>query len=217
MKRHLVLTKDQSPTFYVPELDEHYHSVHGALAESNHVFINAGLKPAHQRNSEVKVLEMGLGTGLNAWLSLKYGYQNSISIHYHGLEKYPLSIPEAESISFDKDESDFIKIHHSAWQKEIDITPGFRLYKDQVDLLSFTPRGEYDLIYFDAFAPSAQPELWSEEIFRKLHSCMKTDGILVTYCVKGQVRRNMKAAGFRVEKIPGPPGKREMARAFKAK
>lgn len=217
MKRELVITKDNSPTLFVPELDEHYHSVHGALAESRHVFIGAGLNLFAGSKTELKILEMGFGTGLNAWLSWKEADRAGFKLRYHSLEKYPVTIEEANSLKFvdELQVNEFLKLHESPWQKWQDLSPFFSLCKDQVDLRSFEPILKYDLVYFDAFAPSAQSELWTKQVFEKLFKSMEDGGILVTYCVKGEVRRNMKAAGFEVEKIPGPPGKREMARARK--
>ena len=133
------------------------------------------------------------------------------------IEKYPLASEEAEAVNYVKDErsSEFMKLHEVPWQQWNQITPSFHLLKDQVDLRDFVPVGTYHLIYFDAFAPSAQSELWTGEVFQELFNCLEPGGCLVTYCVKGEVRRTMQAAGFQVEKIPGPPGKREMARAWK--
>lgn len=215
MKRHLVITKDQSPTLFVPELDEHYHSIHGAMAESLHVFIEAGFKAVTNKSQTIRILEIGFGTGLNAWLSLQYAKESNIKVDYHGVEKYPVSLEEAQSIHYDKEDHYFLSLHESSWQEWHLVNKDFRLFKDQQDLLQFTPIPPYDLVYFDAFAPSAQPELWTIAVFEKLINCMRPGGILVTYCVKGEVRRSMKSAGFVVEKIPGPPGKREMARATK--
>ena len=215
MKRHQVITKDQSPTLFVPELNEHYHSIHGALAESLHVFIEAGLKALNPNNGQLAILEMGFGTGLNAWLTLTNHSTQGVDIQYHGIEKYPLNEEEFSAIQYKTDDPSFLLLHQSPWQQWHPINAHFKLFKDQVDLINFKPNAEYDLVYFDAFAPSAQPQLWSIDIFQKIYHSMKPGGIMVTYCVKGDVRRNMKAAGFSVEKIPGPPGKREMARARK--
>lgn len=219
MKRELIITKDNSPTLFVPELDEHYHSVHGALGESMHVFIKAGLQELIDQNSRLNILEMGLGTGLNAWLTLQESAVYNCEIYYHGLEKYPITTEEAGQLWKNTDNPDegLNQIHLAPWNKWVEIQPGFQLMKEQVDLKQFSSDLRYDLVYYDAFAPSAQPDLWTTEIFVKLFQLMKPGGLLVTYCVKGDVRRSMKAAGFEVEKIPGPPGKREMARAWKNK
>lgn len=201
----------------MPELDEHYHSVHGAMAESLHVFINAGLRLFSGHKEELNLLEMGFGTGLNAWLSWQEADRIGLKIRYHGIEKYPVNEDEAQRLRFVKDSMmfDFLKLHQTSWQQWNDLSNYFSVFKDQVDLRAFEPLKKYNLVYFDAFAPSAQPGLWTREVFEKLYLCMESGGILVTYCVKGEVRRNMKAAGFHVEKIAGPPGKREMARAWK--
>ena len=218
MKRQLVQTKDQSATIFVPELDEHYHSVHGALAESEHVYISAGLKALPENLTEINLLEMGFGTGLNAWLTLRETRDSPKTIRYHAIEKYPLALAEAESLNYAQgsDQGDFMALHRLEWGAWHQLNEAFGILKENTDLRNFESSLQYNLIYFDAFAPSAQPSLWSRAIFEKLYDLMADDGVLVTYCVKGEVRRNMAAAGFAVEKIPGPPGKREMARAFKS-
>lgn len=222
MKREWVRTADQSQTLWVPELQQHYHSHHGALQESRHVFIKAGLAEL-AASVEINLLEVGFGTGLNALLTALEPINPEQVVHYHSLEKYPLDseewqgmdlpsfLPEHQSAS-----TLFNKIHQSAWQEEVPIQKGFFLFKDQVDLKSFAaPKNHFDLIYFDAFSPGAQEDLWTETVFAKMQECLKPGGILVTYCVMGKVRRAMQAAGLRVTKIPGPPGKREMVRAYK--
>jgi tRNA U34 5-methylaminomethyl-2-thiouridine-forming methyltransferase MnmC len=222
MKRELSYTKDQSATLFVPELDEHYHSVHGALQESRHVFIEAGLKQ-FPGQADLHILEIGFGTGLNALLSYAENISRKQNITYWGLEKYPLQREEWQSLNYleqiGADEtlnSIFEQMHQCLWEEEQKLGESFKLKKVKVDFLEASlPDNTFDLIYFDAFAPSAQPELWEHGLFRKIYNSMKPKAMLVTYCVKGSARRAMQAAGFAVEKIPGPPGKREMARAIK--
>jgi len=223
MIRHWVTTKDGSPSLYVPDLTQHYHSLHGALQESRHVFIASGL---HQfpEQSEVRILEIGFGTGLNALLSHFEKAQKSQKIHYRSLEKYPLEEAEWQALEwpeFFNENPDYKafynSLHEAPWNEAHGLHPLFAVHKEQIDLKNFKPEPDhYDLIYFDAFSPEAQADLWTEEIFQKMHSALRPGGLLVSYCVKGIVRRAMKSAGFLVEKIPGPPGKREMARAHKA-
>lgn len=224
MKRQIATTADNSKTLFVPELDEHYHSVHGALQESLHVFIKAGLHECMGPDKSIRILEVGFGTGLNAWLSLREAMKNGLSIHYTALEKYPVLPAEIQELNYTELLPDdpinlFDQLHHADWEQSMEIfhiqNASFHLHKKQTDLKNFEASEEFDLVYFDAFAPSAQPDLWTEDIFKSMFHALKMGGLLVTYCVKGDVRRAMKATGFEVEKIPGPPGKREMARAWK--
>ncbi len=223
MKREIRLTGDHSSTLFVPELDEHYHSVHGALQESLHVFLRSGLDEFKNGKSHIHILEVGLGTGLNAWLSLEEALKHSLHIRYTALEKYPLENHEVEQLNYahqlDGHVEYFTAIHEAQWGKEAQLfksaKASFSLHKIKTDLKEFKSEPRFDLIYFDAFAPSAQPDLWTASIFTNMFQALKPGGLLVTYCVKGEVRRAMQEAGFAVEKIPGPPGKREMARAWK--
>lgn len=206
MQRNLVITADGSHSVEIPEWKVFYHSMHGAIQESMHVFIEAGLKywwNAHADVAECRVFEMGFGTGLNALLTLKTGKK----VVYETVEAFPLEQEITDSLNFGGAE-----LHSCAWNTVLAITPTFSLKKVQGNLLDYTP-GQADVIYYDAFAPDAQPELWTEAIFEKLYSIMAPGGVLVTYCSKGSVRRALQAAGFVVEKLPGPKGKREMVRA----
>lgn len=221
MKRYLVKTKDYSHTLFVPELDEHYHSIHGALQESLHVFIEAGLKSKSQL-SEISILEIGFGTGLNALLSLLEAQKLGLKINYYGIEKYPLTSEEWQTLKYadvlnsPSAQASFELLHQAEWNNWINLSDNFDLFKDGGDLRAFKAKeNAFDLVYFDAFAPSAQDYLWSIEVFKNIYNSLRQEGSLVTYCAKGWVRRNMQAAGFRVEKLPGPPGKREMVRAHK--
>ena len=213
--RH-VISKDGSSTLFAPHFDEHYHSIHGAIQESLHVFIDAGLRALVKK--DIRILEMGLGTGLNAVLTALHKEEREI--HYTGIEAFPVADDLLQQLNYPVElggeaEAIFQKLHAMAWKEVGELLPSFMLEKLHTTLEEFTSDTAYDLVYFDAFAPSAQLELWSLEIFQKMFGLMNSGGVLVTYCAKGDVRRAMIAAGFRVEKIPGPPGKREMLRAWK--
>lgn len=213
----LKTSEDGSSTLYRPDIEEHYHSIHGAIQESMHVFINAGLK--HHPAKQLNILEVGFGTGLNALLTL-INIRNH-KIYYHTVEKYPLpvelvsKINHPELIQHANAKAYFEQLHKAPWNSIAQITPEFTLYKEKTDLTSFQPNTKFDLVYFDAFAPDKQPELWEPEIFNTISATMNTGAILTTYSAKGSVKRAMQNAGLIIEKIPGPPGKREMLRAFK--
>jgi len=209
--RHIAVSADGSPTLWVPELDEHYHSIHGALTESQHVFLDAGFHALAQ--NPIRILEVGLGTGLNAALTLKQRAERKV--FYTALEKFPLTQEEIQTL-VPKDDAITAKILSASPNELLYLEDGveFRLLVE--DLRTFQAEEKsYDLIYFDAFAPSAQPELWTDEIFQNMFKILAPGGALVTYCAKGVVKRSMKAAGFEVERLPGPPRKREMTRAWK--
>lgn len=222
MKREIIVTKDGSHTVGLPEMNVTYHSSHGAIQESMHVFIEAGLFYQLSRSGfqglPLHVLEMGFGTGLNAFLTAIEAEHRKIDIHYTAIEKYPLTLEEAGKLNYSGTLGHrdlFNQLHHCLWENEVAVSPYFTVRKEQTDLQSIAPGRSFQLVYFDAFAPSAQPELWTEDIFKKLYDMMTEKGILVTYCSKGMVRRAMQAAGFTVTKLPGPPGKREIVRAEK--
>lgn len=211
--RHITQSADGSITIWVPGLDEHYHSIHGALTESRHVFIEAGLKAINK--SSVRILEVGLGTALNARLTLDQAKQDRLNVQYDALEKFPLRAEEIEALGLQgmSKEAPFLSATPGA-ATQISEYFTYRLLVE--DLKTFEGElGSYDLIYFDAFAPSAQPDLWTDTIFDNMYNLLKPDGALVTYCAKGAVKRSMKAVGFEVEALPGPPRKREMTRAWK--
>jgi tRNA U34 5-methylaminomethyl-2-thiouridine-forming methyltransferase MnmC len=223
MKRIPVITKDGSHTISVPEMNVTYHSVHGAIQESLHVFIEAGLihSGIFTYTGVHEILEMGFGTGLNALLTLAEAEKHKKRIYYTALELYPLSTEEIKPLNYCDQlnlphyQPLFDKLHFTGWEEMYEVTENYRLTKHQVSLQNFSSEKLFSIIYYDAFAPKAQPELWTKEIFIKLYNLLRQEGILVTYCSKGDVQRAMKAAGFMIEKIPGPPGKREMIRAFK--
>lgn len=211
-----VLSKDGSSTLFAPDFDEHYHSIHGAIQESMHVFLDAGLNQLSK--SEISILEMGFGTGLNALLTAIYGSEKHIS--YTSLEAYPVPPEYVAQLNYAEEIGGeaprlFSLIHQLPWESFGDVHKTFSLKKVHTFLEAFETDDTFDLVYYDAFAPSSQPDLWTVDIFRKLFSLMNPDAVLVTYCAKGDVRRAMIASGFQVEKIPGPPGKREMLRAWK--
>jgi len=216
----LELTQDGSHTLFVPSMNEHYHSVNGAIQESKHVFIDTGLKNVSKR--EVSILEVGFGTGLNAYLTLLYAKENNLKVNFMSFELYPLSEKLVESLNYDqllsggKDDL-FTKLHNAEWNKEVEITPSFRLNKINTDfsLLEHDKSTKFDIVYYDAFAPEKQTEMWNQTIFDYLYEQTSIGGIIVTYCAKGVVRRMMQQAGYTTERLPGPPGKREMLRGIK--
>ncbi|MFV0417662.1 MAG: tRNA (5-methylaminomethyl-2-thiouridine)(34)-methyltransferase MnmD [Dysgonomonas sp.] len=221
VKPEIELTADGSHTLFVPALNEHYHSVNGAMQESTHIFINAGLHRCEK--TEISIFEVGFGTGLNAFLTLLDNRVSAKTIHYTTIEVYPLSESIIRKLNYaDKctevERDLFYQLHTSDWDKEILITNQFYLTKLQTDFTSFdlsSLNKPFDVIYFDAFAPEKQADMWSQDIFDNLYSITAANGILVTYCAKGIVRRMMQQAGYKVERLPGPPGKREMLRAIK--
>ena len=219
-------TADGSPTLYVPALNEHYHSHHGAAQESRHVFIAAGLRPllatGRSQNDSLSVLEVGLGTGLNALLTLEAAQAAGAAVAYDGYETLPLPTATVAALAPQWEgtpalSAAFYQLHAAPWAEAFLLAPGFTLTKLLAPMQAAElPAGHYDLIYFDAFAPEKQPELWTEDVFKKLYAAAAPGAVLVSYCAQGQFRRNLRAAGWLTEKLPGPPGKREMTRARKA-
>jgi len=218
MKRVLKVTGDGSHTLYVNELDEPYHSTYGALQESRHIFINQGYH--HVKKTPLHILEVGFGTGLNLLLTLQESEKDGTEVHYHGVEKYPLTPSEFMELNYEEQISgippgSLYHLHNEPWDKEFKMTDTFWMYKEKSDIRSMNPIGTFDLIYFDAFAPDKQPYLWSSEIFALLSQVAKPGCVMVTYSSKGSVRRALISNGFKIEKVPGPPGKREMIRAHR--
>lgn len=217
MERVIEHTSDGSATLFVPELNEHYHSVKGARTESQHIFVEMGLN--HSQAQPVRLLEIGFGTGLNAYLTLVDAQKTQRQIYYTGIELYPLEWSFIEQLHY-TDDPVFREIHLAPWEEETSIRPNFILYKKQQDftqLASCYFATGFDVIYFDAFAPEKQPEMWTQELFDCLYRLANPGGILTTYCAKGVIRRMLQQAGFVMERLPGPPdGKREILRGVKS-
>lgn len=213
------ITADGSITFYIPEIDEHYHSTNGAVVEALHVYLKEALQRFVDLNKPetVRILEIGFGTGLNAFLSLLKADELQIPIHYTTLELYPLTPEQVAQLNYaqqtDAARNDlFMALHAANWNETVTLTPFFSVEKRQMDLVGEPLSGTFDVVYYDAFAPDKQPEMWSDTIYRKVADAVAKGGILTTYCAKGVVRRGFRDAGFEMERIPGPPGKREMIR-----
>lgn len=221
MKRIIEKTEDGSHTLYVPELNEHYHSTYGAIQESKHVYINAGFHQCTKNN--INILEIGFGTGLNALLTLMDTNVLKKNVFYQALELYPLDIDEARALNYNErlnadNPGLYEKLHESEWEKVNEITPQFTLLKNQFDFsqsVNFHFETTFDVVYFDAFAPDIQPEMWTQEVFNRIFTICNPEAIITTYCAKGVVRRSIESAGFLMERLPGPPGKREILRGRK--
>jgi tRNA U34 5-methylaminomethyl-2-thiouridine-forming methyltransferase MnmC len=215
----LILTEDGSHTLYNPEIGEPYHSIFGAIQESQHVFIDCGLYHTDGKKATLNVLEIGFGTGLNALLSLKWAQEHKTSIHYHSLEPHPLSLKDAAKLNYPEltgmNREDFITLHSPA-EERIKINNYFNLKKSLLLIQDAElPADHFDVVFFDAFSPEVQPEMWTEDVFGKIAAATREGGILTTYSSKGIVKRALRSVGFKVERLPGPPGKREILRAVK--
>ncbi|MGO4816923.1 tRNA (5-methylaminomethyl-2-thiouridine)(34)-methyltransferase MnmD [Flavobacterium sp. W22_SRS_FP1] len=219
MEREIIQTLDGSTTIQIKEWDECYHSKHGAIQEAKHVFIKNGLSLFENR--EVSILEIGFGTGLNAFITFLEGPKMNQSIEYVGVEAYPISSEELMSMNYVEElkatgqKGLFEKMHQCSWDEKMQLSEEFSLMKRKQLFEEIDDCDQYDLIYFDAFGYRVQPELWSTAIFKKMYDALKTNGVLVTYAARGVVKRSMIEVGFTVEKLEGPPGKREMFRARK--
>lgn len=213
------LTADGSHSLFAPRFNQHYHSKQGAVMESDHIFIKLGLQPvmASRSGQMISVFEMGLGTGLNALMTWKAADESEQHIHYTSIEAYPIPVKTAGLFNFEKEvgKIGLSALHESEWGGLLQLSPFFTFCKHRIFLQDFEPEVLFDVIYFDAFSPEAQPELWTEEIFRSMFRMLKPGGVLVTYSSKGIIRRAMQSAGFEVEKHPGPGYKREVVRAVK--
>jgi tRNA U34 5-methylaminomethyl-2-thiouridine-forming methyltransferase MnmC len=238
---HLIETSDGSHSLFVRSLNETYHSRHGAMQESQWVFIKQGLPWPRLRSatdarpplreipelssrgtvperSRGHILEVGFGTGLNALLAMRWAEEHQVHVHFTTLETNVLSLELAAQLNYassEQERSDFLKMHAAVWDQDIVITPHFTLHKALREVQAEASESQFDVIFFDAFGPPTQPEMWTTAIFQRMFNALKPGGILVTYCAKGQVRRDMQSEGFSVERLPGPPGKREMLRATK--
>lgn len=227
MHRTIIVTADGSNTIHLPEWDEQYHSKHGAIQEAYHVFIKHGLyyltnqKTREKKEAPISILEIGFGTGLNAYITLLESQKAGFNIDYCGVEAYPVLPKEMEALNYSKlienpfADNLFSELHQVSWNKKHSITNQFSIIKQQKLFQDIDEDKAFDMVYFDAFGARVQPELWTEAIFQRMYAALKPNGVLVTYAAKGSVRRAMQHVGFTVEKLPGPPGKREMLRALK--
>ena len=224
MERKIITTGDGSKTIQLTEWDEQYHSKHGAIQEAYHVFIKQGLhyyNANHKKLETFSILEIGFGTGLNAFITLLEAENLNTSINYVGVEAYPVGLNEVQELNYPQQllvearSKTFNKMHEVSWADKHTMTVSFSLTKQQKLFKDISEINVFDLIYFDAFGARVQPELWTESIFNIMFNALKRHGVLVTYSAKGSVRRAMQAVGFNVERLPGPPGKREMLRATK--
>ncbi|RZK07340.1 MAG: SAM-dependent methyltransferase [Flavobacterium sp.] len=219
MKREIVQTSDGSTTIHLPDWNENYHSKHGAIQEAKHVFIKNGLSLFEGKS--VSILEIGFGTGLNAFITFLETQKSNQNIDYVGVEAYPVCFEEVKQMNYiselkAEDQSEiFKKMHGSEWDATVKISDTFSLTKRKQFFNEVADIEQFDLIYFDAFGFRVQPELWTTEIFQRMFNALKHDSYLVTYAARGVVKRSMIEVGFAVEKLEGPPGKREMFRAYK--
>ncbi|CAN5182335.1 tRNA (5-methylaminomethyl-2-thiouridine)(34)-methyltransferase MnmD [soil metagenome] len=230
MEAKIIITGDGSPTLFVPEIRETYHSFHGAFQESMHVFINNGCLYFLEQHPQkpVSILEIGFGTGLNVLLTISVAILSKVKINFTTLEPFPLDSSIISQLNYNQQLEEKIpnasvdyqelykEIHSGPWNEKVQIHEDVTLDKRNTTIENFSEKGEkFDLIYFDAFAPNKQPELWTLDILKKTYFLMSKGGFLVTYCAQGQFKRNLKTAGFFVETLKGPPGKKEMVRAGK--
>lgn len=217
MDIEIIETNDGSHTLFSKQFNEIYHSRHGAVAESQHIFIEAGLNCLHKK--EIKVFELGFGTGLNALLAWIYAETKGIKIGYDSIELYPVPMELISKVNYAEllgDRDKFLRLHECAWDEISELSPHFSLVKFHESMLEMPyPYSCMDIVFFDAFSPEKQPEMWTTEVFQKMYDILVPGGILVTYCSKSYVRRNMQEVGFEIAKIPGPHGKRDMVRATK--
>ncbi len=220
LTRTIITTADGSPTIAIKEWDEQYHSVHGAVQESKHVYIHAGLDALPVEKTTIRILEFGFGTGLNALLALQWADKYQKNVTYHGIEAFPVSFSLIKALRYPEilqiSRLFFEQMHAAEMNLSHSITPYFSFKKMHETFEQFTPSDNtYDIIFYDAFGPRVQPRLWQPEILEKAYHALCNNGIFVTYCAKGQVKRDLKTLGFSVETLAGPPGKREMIRAVK--
>ncbi|HMQ45878.1 MAG TPA: tRNA (5-methylaminomethyl-2-thiouridine)(34)-methyltransferase MnmD [Saprospiraceae bacterium] len=220
----LIETQDGSHSLLSQQLGVSYHSRYGAIQESRHVFIQAGLQYQMLKQKQgIRILEIGFGTGLNALLTLLEAEQYKYPIHYVGLEAYPIALHQVAQLNYPHQLAQegldlpalFRQLHESNWGEWHSISPFFHFRKELIHFEEADYTEAFDLIYFDAFAPGAQPELWEKPLMQSMYQALRPDGVLVTYCAKGMVKRTLREVGFRVIGLPGPPGKREMTRAEK--
>jgi tRNA U34 5-methylaminomethyl-2-thiouridine-forming methyltransferase MnmC len=215
----LIRTGDGSFTVLSEQYGVTYHSRHGAVTESAHIFINAGLRYKAAIQREIAILETGFGTGLNAFMTWLEAERRNLIVRYTALELFPISTDEAHLLDYTtalnapERQEDFLALHTSDWNRPHFFSDHFSFEKKMASIESYLEPDAFDLIYFDAFAPQAQPELWSADVLAHMYASLKPEGVLVTYCAQGEFKRNLKKVGFTVERLQGPPGKREMTRA----
>ena len=215
-------TEDGSLTLYAPTFGEHYHSTHGAVQESEHIYLGLALRERmsswREGDAPLRLFEVGFGTGLNALLSWREAEERHIPLQYYSIEKFPITPELYEALHYEglgeerevKDQ--LLRLHTAPWDEAVELSPFFTLYKLRGDLTTCTFPERLSVIYYDAFSPESQPELWAEVLFQRLGKVASSGAILSTYCAKGEVRRRLQRAGFLVERLPGPPGKREVLR-----
>jgi len=225
--RKIIQTADGSHTIYLDDIDETYHSNNGAINEAIHIFIKNGLSKITYGNgfavqkTEINILEIGFGTGLNTFLSLLHAENNNLTINYTSIEKYPVKLSEVEKLNYPEllkaDKSLFLKLHNSDWDKVVEISKKFNLHKIKADLQEYVYQSDIkiDVVYFDAFSPKVQEEMWTVDIFKKIYEIMNKDAIFCTYSSAGVVKRNLRSAGFKVKRLSGPKGKFHILNAFK--
>ena len=219
MKREIIETKDGSTTIFFPELNETYHSKFGAIQEAQHVFIEMGFNQIQSHS--ISILEMGFGTGLNAFMTFLEAKKSKKSVNYIGVEAFPVLHDEISQMNFvsqlnaNSDQTIFDDLHRAAWNKAVSLSDYFTLTKREQFFQEIADTNQFNLIYFDAFGFRIEPELWSYDIFKKMHNALQINGILVTYACRSSIIKDLIAIGFKVEKLPGAPGKREMLRATK--
>lgn len=224
IKRAIRITEDGSTTIELIGMNENFHSIHGAIQESEHIFIQNGLLQKAKEQSDISIFEMGFGTGLNALLTKLTSSKNNLKIDYFSIEAYPVEMELVEQLNYSerlklkgKEANYLTALHTTEWDKKTKLFPDFQFEKCNLKLEDIElPDNTFDVVYFDAFNPDLQPELWTEDVFRKIYLAMKPKGILMTYSAKGKVKRALKAAGFNLNALPGPPGKREITQAIKA-
>lgn len=225
MEKKLEITADGSHTITLPSLDEQYHSLNGAVTEAYHVFIRNGLDflaGSHLGNIPIKILEAGFGTGLNAFITLIEARKRGLEISYVSLEAYPLTKQEYSALNYPGTvphggtlADEFLHLHECPWNTTVEICKGFSLEKRHAGFENMSDRECHSIVFYDAFSPRVQPELWTGEVLSRFYHALAPQGVFVTYCAKGSVRRTLSAAGFSMERLPGPPGKREMLRGIK--
>ncbi len=215
-------TQDGSHSVLSHQFGVSYHSKYGAVQETRHVFVEAGLFQQALTKSDLHILDVGFGTGLNAYLTLLEAQKRNLSIRYDAIEKFPMPEEQVKQLNYadqiqasEEEKNWFESLHQSSWGDWYTVTPGFELRKHKLDIQSVDFENQFDLIYYDAFAPTAQPELWEEPVMERMQRALVPGGVLVTYCAKGAFKRTLKGLGFEVETLQGPPGKREMTRAIR--